>query len=192
MCRSFLETPIPTELRDSLLDLACRVPSAGFTQGFHLLTLEGSEQTARFWDRTLAPEVRNTFAYPRLLTAPLLVLPLADQEAYVQRYAEPDKARSGLGEGADRWPVPYWWADTAMVVQNLLLACTDAGLGALYFGIFNNEAALLADLGVPEGLRPVGAIAIGYPTPDAYDRQEGSARTRKRREPASVIHHNGW
>jgi nitroreductase len=192
MCRDFETRPIDAALVHLLLDLARRVPSAGFTQGFHLLTLEGPDQTKRFWDLTLPLEARATFGYPGLLRAPLLVLPLADPQAYVTRYAEPDKAQSGLGEGADRWPVPYWWADTAMAVQNLLLACTDHGLGALYFGIFRNEAEVLAELGVPTGLRPVGAVAIGYPTPDALAQLEGSPRTRTRRPLDQIVHRNGW
>ena len=33
----------------------------------------------------------------------MLVIPLASPGAYVERYREPDKAASGLGEGAERW-----------------------------------------------------------------------------------------
>jgi nitroreductase len=192
MCRSFTEEPLDEGVLDHLLDLARRVPSAGFTQGFHFLVLEGSEQTARFWDRTLPPIERATFPHPNLLRAPVIVLPLADAPAYVERYSQPDKVRSGLGEGAEKWPVPFWWADTAMAVQNLLLSCAGLGLGALYFGIFRNEGALLADLGVPEGIRPLGAVAIGHPTSDAYDKIGGSPKTRSRRQLENVIHRNGW
>ena len=53
--------------------------------------------------------------------------------AYVARYGEPDKAASGLGRGADAWPVPFWLVDTAFATMTLLLAATDAGLGALFY-----------------------------------------------------------
>jgi nitroreductase len=192
MCRSFTGEPLQDGQLDRLLDHARRVPSAGFTQGFHFLVLEGQEQTSRFWDHTMPAEVRTTFSFPRVLDAPVIVLPLADANAYVTRYAEADKARSGLGEGADRWPVPFWWADTAMAVQNLLLAVVAEGLGALYFGIFRNEADLLNDLGVPVGIRPLGAVAIGHPTADAFDKQEGSPARRPRRALETMIHRNGW
>jgi nitroreductase len=192
MCRSFTTQPLGEDQLDRLLDQARRVPSAGYTQGFHFLVLEGPEQTARFWDQTMPADVRATFSFPRLLDAPVIVLPLADANAYVSRYAEADKARTGLGEGADRWPVPYWWADTAMAVQNLLLSVVDEGLGALYFGIFRNENELMNDLGVPEGIRPVGAVAIGHPTEDAFDRPEGSPARRPRRALATMVHRNGW
>ncbi len=192
MCRSFTDDPLAEGQLDLLLDLARRVPSAGYTQGFHFLVLEGSAQTARFWDRTLPPIERATFPHPGLLRAPVIVLPLADSAAYVERYSQPDKARTGLGDGVEKWPVPFWWGDTAMAVQNLLLACTGVGLGALYFGIFRNEDQLLSDLGVPAGIRPLGAVAIGHPTSTAFDRQDGSPRTRPRRPLSDVVHRNGW
>lgn len=192
MCRSFTDEPLAEGQLDLLLDLARRVPSAGYTQGFHFLVLEGRDQTSRFWDRTLPPLERATFRYPTLMEAPVIVLPLADAGAYVERYSQPDKAKSGLGEGVEKWPVPFWWGDTAMAVQNLLLACTGVGLGALYFGIFRNETQLLTDLGVPEGVRPLGAVAIGHPTPDAFAKPDGSPKTRPRRPLVDVVHRNGW
>jgi nitroreductase len=192
MCRAFIPEPLEEGLLDSLLDLARRVPSAGYSQGFHFLVLEGPDQTSRFWDVTLPPIERSTFPYPQLLNAPVLILPLADSGAYVTRYAQPDKERTGLGEGVDKWPVPFWWADTAMAVQNLLLGCTSAGLGALYFGIFRNEDRLLSDLAVPEGIRPLGAVAIGYPAPGALDQLGGSPRVRPRRSLEDMVHRNGW
>ncbi len=192
MCRSFTTQPLEDGQLDYLLDMARRVPSAGFTQGFHFLVLEGSTNTQRFWDVTLPAIERATFPYPGLLNAPVLVLPLADSEAYVDRYAEPDKARTGLGEGVEKWPVPFWWADTAMAVQNLLLACTAAGLGALYFGIFRNEERLLTDLGVPHGIRPLGVVAIGHGAAGALQDPSGSPRVRPRRSLDDMVHRNGW
>ncbi len=192
MCRRFLDAPIESAELDRLLDLARRVPSAGFSQGFHFLVLNGPDQTKVFWDHTLPPDERARFAWPTLLVAPVIVLPLADANAYVRRYSEPDKAKTGLGESADVWPVPYWWGDTAMAVQNLLLAATDSGLGALYFGIFRAEAELMATLGVPDGVRPLGAVALGHPASDAYGSKEGSAGTRARHAFDDVVHRGGW
>ena len=91
-----------------------------------------------------------------------------------------DKAGHGL-EVAANWPVPFWLTDTAMAVQNLLLLVEAHRLGALYFGIFRNVDVLLADLGVPEGMLSVGAVAIGHRA--ATDRQTGSPTTRPRRAP---------
>ena len=55
---------------------------------------------------------------------------------------------TGLGVAAN-WPVPYWQIDTAFATMLLLLAAADAGLGALFFGVFRNAERLLDVLGTP-------------------------------------------
>lgn len=189
MVRSFTDEPIERALLDRLLADALRAPSAGNSQGCDLLVLEGPAETAQFWDVTLPAERRATFGWPGLLRAPVLVLPLADPARYVARYAEPDKQRTGLGSEAAAWPVPYWMVDTAFVAMSLLHGVVDAGLGALFFGIFRNEQELLDNLGVPEGHRPIGAIAIGHP--DGTDRPGRSAR-RLRRPFEEAVHRGRW
>ena len=139
MTRAFASEPIDPALVDDLVDLASRAPSAGKTQGWHVVVLEGADQIARYWDITLPADKRASFRWQHLLDAPVLMLPLADPSAYVERYAEPDKARTGLGDGVDAWPAPYWTIDTSMAVMTLLLAAEDRGLGALFFGVFHTR-----------------------------------------------------
>lgn len=188
MVRAFTGDPVEPAVLDGILELANHAPSAGNSQGWHFVVLEGPDQTRRFWDVTLPPERREGFAYPTLLDAPVLVLPLADAGRYVARYGEPDKAATGLGESEAAWPVPYWVVDTSFATMTLLHAVVDAGLGALFFGIFRNEAELLAELGVPEGLRPIGAVAIGHPADD----RPGRSAARPRRPLSEVVHRGGW
>ncbi len=193
MVRDFTNEPVGDEVLRRILDTARRTPSAGFTQGLDWLVLRGGEQTSVFWDHTLPASEREGFRWPGLLRAPVIVLPLADRNAYVGRYGEADKAHSGLGDGADRWPVPYWDVDAGMSAMALLYAVVDAGLGALFFGIFRSEAELLASLGVPPGIRPIGAIAIGHPTGEALAAgREGSPSRRARRPLDAMIHHGRW
>jgi nitroreductase len=184
--------PVTPEVLDELVDLASRAPSAGKAQGWHLVLLEGDD-TVRFWDVTLPPERRDGFGWPGLLDAPVIALPLADPDAYVRRYAEPDKAATGLGRSPDAWPVPYWTVDTGFAVMTLLLAAEDRGLGALFFGVFQGEAELRSALGLPEHLELLGAIALGWPAVDP-DRPEPPGRSagRRRRPPAEIIHRGGW
>ena len=193
MVRDFTAEPVDRDVLRGLLDDARRTPSAGFAQGLDWLVLNGPEQTARFWDRTLPADQRAGFRWPGLLLAPVIVLPIADRNTYVGRYAEPDKAHSGLGEGADRWPVPYWDVDAGMAAMALLYGVVDAGLGALFFGIFRSERELLHDLGVPADLRPIGAIAIGHPTDAARAvRREASPSKRPRRSIDDMMHEGHW
>ena len=182
--------PVPASLLDELVDLASRAPSAGKAQGWHLVVLEG-RQTSRFWDVTLPPERRDGFAWPGLLDAPVIALPLTDPEAYVRRYGEPDKAATGLGRSAEAWPVPYWTVDTAFAVMTLLLAAEDRGLGSLFFGVFRGEQELRAALGLPAHVELLGVIALGWPA-DASPSRVGRSAARRRRSPAEIIHRGRW
>jgi nitroreductase len=189
MVRSFTDVPVDRAVLDRLLTDARRAPSAGNAQGTAFLVLEGPAETGRFWDVSLPPERRSTFAWPGLLRAPVIVVPLAEPAAYVARYGEPDKAASGLGAGADAWPVAYWDVDTAFATMTLLLSVVDAGLGALFFGLFGREREVLDAFGVPADRRAIGAVALGHPAGD--DRPGRSAR-RPRRADAEVIHRGRW
>ncbi len=110
-CRSFLERPLEQGLLADLIDRARRTPSAGNAQGVDFLLLEGPADTAAYWETTLPEEGRAAFPWPGLLAAPALVVVYADADRYVERYAEADKAASGLGGDAGDWPVPVPVAD---------------------------------------------------------------------------------
>jgi nitroreductase len=197
MTRAFDARPIDPAIIDHLVDLAARAPSAGKTQGWHLVVLEG-DQTAAFWDETLPAVRRDSFRWQRLLSAPAIALPLADAKAYVDRYAEPDKVQTGLGAGPAAWPVPYWTIDASMAVMTLLLAAEDVGLGALFFGVFRGERELRQRLGIPPGLELLGAVALGYPAdpsgPVVADRSLGAGASsgRARRPVRQIIHRGRW
>ena len=188
MVRNYRPEPVEPALVDELLTLATKGPSAGNTWGTHFVVLEG-EQTQRYWDLTLPQHKRPRFAWPGLLDAPVIVLPCGDASAYVQRYSEADKARTGLGDSADAWSIPYWHIDTAMATMTLLHAATNAGLGALFFGVFDHEDAVCEALGIPESVRPIGAVALGWP--GDTDRMSKSA---KRGRPAldDIVHRGTW
>lgn len=187
MTREFSNDPLDRQLVADLVDTARRAPSAGYSQGVHFVVLTG-DAVARFWQTTDA-EAWFAMTQDGVLRAPVIVLPVADPNAYTSRYAETDKAGHGL-EIAVNWPVPFWLTDTAMAVQNLLLLAEAQRLGALYFGIFRDVDVLFADLGVPASMLSVGAVAIGRRA--ATDRPSGSATTRQRRPATEVVHYNHW
>jgi nitroreductase len=188
MVRSFRPEPVDGASLERILAAGRGAPSAGHTQGWAFVVLEGAEQTARYWDVTLPAARRATFAWPGLLQAPVLVVPCARPDAYVARYAEDDKRRTGLGDGVDAWAVPYWFVDTGMATMAMLLTAVDEGLGACFFGIFDHEPALKAALGIPEDVRPIGTLAIGHPAPDAPGRSAGRAR----RPSEDAVRRGGW
>lgn len=190
MVRSYTTAPIAPEVLRRVLRAGLRAPSTGNTQGTDLVVLEGPEQTSRYWDVTLPTERRSRFPWPGLLHAPVLVIPTASPQAYVERYREADKASSGLGSGVEAWDMPYWFVDAAFMAMLIQLAAVDEGLGTLFFGVFDHEAALMAELGVPDDLRLIGTIALGTPDP-AGDRPSHSAG-RERRTLDQIVHLGGW
>jgi len=188
MARAFTAEPVDPSVVDGLVDLARRAPSAGNSQGWAFVVLEGAEQTDRYWDVALPADRRASFRWPGLVAAPALMVALVRPAAWVERYAEPDKSSTGLGAGVDAWPVPYWWVDGGMAVEHLLLGAVDAGLGACFFGLFDHESAILAALGVPDGWRALGTVALGHPAPD----DPGASTARGRRPLTEVLHRGGW
>jgi nitroreductase len=186
MVRNFEDRPVPAEALERILDHARRAPSAGHTQGASFLVLEGPEQTGRFWDCTFPGERRAGFRWPGLFRAPVVILPCASRDAYLDRYAEPDKGWADRDEG--RWPVPYWDVDCGFATMAMLLTAVDEGLGALFFGIFDGLPALRAAFGLPGEWHPIGAMALGWPAPD----EPSPSLARGRRPADEVIHRGRW
>ena len=190
MVRAFDSESIDAEVLARVLASATRAPSAGHSQAVDLLALVGVAETQRYWGITLEPERRATFAWPGLLAAPVLIVVCVDPSIYVDRYGEADKARTGLGAGVDAWPVPYWFVDAGMAIENILLAAVSAQLGACFFGVFDHEDAVRAAFGIPSQVRTVGVVALGHP--EAAPQPPGRSARRTRREPGDVVHRGRW
>ena len=90
MVRAFEPKPIDRALLAQLVDTASRSPSAGKTQGWSLVVLEGAS-TETFWSATMTAETRSTFRWQHLFAAPVIALSFADPQAYLDLYAESDK-----------------------------------------------------------------------------------------------------
>jgi hypothetical protein len=99
MVRAFTGEPLAPGTADRLLKAAERAPSAGFSQGYSFLVLEGAEQCAPLW-KILADAVdaergtadEDPAEVTALSTAQLVIVPLACKDVYLDRYAQPDKA----------------------------------------------------------------------------------------------------
>jgi len=196
MTRAFSTRPVDSALISQIVDLASRAPSAGKTQGWHALIISSTD-TAKFWDDTLAVEKRESFRWKQLLDAPVIALVFADPAAYVERYSEHDKAHTGLGASTEAWPTPYWTVDASFAAMTMLLAAEDAGLGALFFGVFHGEQQLRTRLCVPDAMELIGAIAIGWPDERVVENEtlkteKGLSASRARRSAEQIIHLNAW
>lgn len=188
--RAYEQRPIPHDVLDRILASVLHAPSAGFTQGNEYLVLDDPAAVADFWTLTDDPAQPLT-PEQRLLLAPVIILPLANRQAYLNRYSQPDKASAGMQQ-AEHWPAPYWDIDAGMASMLILLAAIDEGLGAWFFGISSGERALLDRFSVPEAFRPIGVIGLGYPAPSDPTSANASPTRIPRRPVESLVHRNSW
>jgi nitroreductase len=186
MIRSYdPERAVPRTVLDELLSLAVCAPSAGYSQGWSFLVLDDITSCRRFWAATDDGDAPDSWL-ARMRSAPALIVCFSDKQAYLDRYAEPDKGWTDRDEA--HWPVPYWHIDTGMAALLILLGAVDRGLGACFFGVpAEHWGRLGTAFAVPEQLTPIGAISLGYPAPDL----RSPSLERGRRAHADVVHY-GW
>jgi nitroreductase len=177
------DRPVPGEVVDLVLDHAVRAPSAGFSQGWDFVVLRDDASRRHFWNATTEGDGPPDAWLRGLMSAPVLVLCLSDKDAYLDRYAEPDKGWTDRAES--HWPIPYWDVDTGMAALMMLLTAVDSGLGSCFFGVpAGRHDAVRQTFAIPAGRRIVGVVSIGYA---AADRRSPSLR-RGRRPVAEVAH----
>lgn len=178
------DRPVPGEVVARLLDHATRAPSAGFSQGWDFLVLRTGDDRARFWAATSRGGEPDSWLRG-LMSAPLLVVCLSHKDAYLDRYADPDKGWTDRDEA--RWPVPYWDVDTGMAALLMLLTAVDDGLGGCFFGVPPEAfAAFREAFEVPASRTPVGVVSVGYAAPDRR-----SPSLRRGRRPVAEVAHEG-
>jgi nitroreductase len=186
MIRSYdAARPVPADALDAVLAAALRVPSAGFTQAISFLVLTSDSERETFWRLTADADS----AWLRgMRSAPVLVALWTNQEAYLDRYAEPDKGWTDRDPA--RWSAPYWFVDAGMASMAALLSAVDQHLGACFFGIPADRIAAVRDtFGVPPSQLSVGVIGLGYPVSAPIS---GSPTRRLRKAPAELVHRGAW
>jgi nitroreductase len=188
MVRTYEDRPVRAEVVGRILRYGQRAPSAGYSQGFEFLVVEGEEATARFWD-VVGEDGDRDWPGEGLRRARLIIVPFASKKQYLDRYAQEDKGWTDRDEG--RWSAPFWTVDAAFAAMLMLLTAVDEGLGALFFGLYPPTLpAFRRAYGIPEEFEPIGALAIGHPA--AADPVRSSAHTRPRRPLEEIVHRGRW
>lgn len=73
--------------------------------------------------------------------------------------------------------------DVAIVMDHLILAAADLGLGTCWIGAFDPDAAREV-LGLPDGVEPIAFTPLGYPA--------DTARPKKRKPLDELVRYERW
>lgn len=150
--RDFTDQEIPESAIEALVDALRWAPSAGNLQSRKFYFVFNRDLR----NKLAQAELKHGFA-SFVARAPLVVVACVDHRL-ASRYGERGKHL-------------YCIQDTAASIQNLLLAAHDLGLGTCWVGAFKEES-IMGILDLPDDLRPVAIVPVGYParTPKAPDR----------------------
>ena len=140
--RSYKSDAVPTELIDAVLEAGTYAPTGGGRQSPTIIAITSKKYRKEIAE--LNAEVMGVDTDP-YYGAPVVVLVLAEGTA--STFVE----------------------DGSCVLENMMLAAASLGLGSVWVHrekeIFDRESgkSLLREWGLPETLRGVGSIALGYP-----------------------------
>ena len=140
MIRAYKSDPIPEEKIQRLLSYAMRAPSAGNLQPWEFIMVKNPETRAKL--------AKAAFDQTSITSAPVIIATCAD----IQRAGSKYGARGSF----------YSLVDTAFASLLILLGAVEQGLGACFVGSYNPEEVVKL-FALPDHVRPVGLITIGYP-----------------------------
>ena len=141
MVRAYRDMQVPDRIIDKLIASALRVPSAGHTQVQEFIIVRDPDTKRRLRHVSVdQQQVEN---------APVLIIVCANTLRSVQRYGQRGRNFYSIIDGAF----------SSMLI---LLTATSEDIGASFVGAFEDDK-VSEILGLPEYVRPIGIIAIGYP-----------------------------
>jgi len=158
--REYTNEPVSAEQVDMLLKAAMAAPSAGNRKPWHFV----------------------------VVTEPAVKTALTQVHPYADMLLEAPVGIVLCGEPGLSFPdrPDYWIQDLSAATENLLLAATGLGLGAVWCGVFpiqERVEGFRRVLGVPETVVPFALVPIGHPGERKRPRTQYDARR---------VHQNKW
>jgi len=185
MVRNFADKPIDPETIQRIVELTRHAPSAGFTQGQSFVVVTNPETRKVIAETCSEKEYVRAGFDPFISKAPVLLIPCTSENAYHRRYQQADKVDK---DGKEiEWPVPYWFMDIGCAVMIALLAVIDEGLVSAFVGS-KDLKTLRSILNMPDEIRPVGVIAVGYRAEDV----PSPSLKRGRKADEDYVHYESW
>lgn len=156
--RAYRPDAVEDEKLQQVLEAARLAPTAANRQPFQLIVIRTAgrqEELKRIYSR-------DWFVQPPLVIAicgiPAQAWTRSDGKSYVD-------------------------VDAAIVMDHLILAATELGLGTCWIGAFDPQAAREV-LGLPEGVEPIAFTPLGYPADEP--------RPKKRKALTELVRYERW
>ena len=190
--RTYADRPVPREVLERIVDAAVVwAPSAGFSQGLRIVVVTDPDTRRRIAAAAKEDELAAQGRRRWKAAAPVHMIVLTREDDYHDRYRQQDKLRITGGREID-WPAPYWYVDAGAAVMALMLTAIDEGLDTAIFGVTDLQA-LRETLGLPEDVRFVAVVTMGYPAEGADEPSSGaSVFTERRRARTEVVRWERW
>jgi len=138
--RAFTSEPVTPAQVEMLLKAAMAAPSAANRRSWHFVVVSDPGVRAKL--AAVHPHAQM------VLQSPLAIVPCGEPALSI-----PDRQ-------------DYWIQDLAAATENILLAATGMGLGAVWCGVHpvpERVRGLRDVLGIPEGVVPFALVPIGHP-----------------------------
>ena len=156
--RAYKSDAVEEEKLQRILEAANLAPTAANRQSFRLILIHtaGKEEA-----------LKNVYPNAWFVQAPLVICACGlPEENWVRK------------DGKN-----YNDVDVAIMMDHLILAAANEGLGTCWIGAFDPDEARKF-LGLPDGVEPVAFTPLGYPADEA--------RPKKRKELKTLIRHERW
>jgi nitroreductase len=156
--RSYKAGPVEDDKLQLVLQAARLAPTAANRQAFRLIVIRTKSRES---------ELLRIYNRPWFVQAPVVICICAiPNEAWVR------------SDGKN-----YSDVDAAIVMDHVVLAAADLGLGTCWIGAFDPVAAREV-LGIPEQVNPIAFTPLGYPA--------DQPPAKKRKNLDDLVKHNHW
>ncbi|MBM3291254.1 nitroreductase family protein [Candidatus Bathyarchaeota archaeon] len=160
--RNFLEKEISDQDIEIILKSAILAPSAGNLQPWNFIVIK---------DTATKLKLSEAASNQKSIIMSSVVFAIC---------VEPSRSATRYGE---RGTNLYCFQDTAAAIMNIILTAAHNGLGSCWIGAFNEEMASKI-LELPQGIRPIALLPVGYPSE--------TPSQRPRRPLNEVVHKEKW